>query len=141
MEAHKLYRGRLVDHIHLVVNDLNASFKFYGALMKTLGIELGAKQETFFSFDELFVSTKALSDTEKLTGRTHLAFQAKDQATVDGIYQIGIDAGGKANGAPGLRNYHPGYYACFWLDPDGNNIEVVFHGDAKRNVPAIEIEF
>ena len=77
----------------------------------------------------------------QLTGRHHLAFQAPDRATVDAAYQAALAAGGKDNGAPGERPYHPGYYAAFALDPDGNNIEIVFHGDAQRSAPSVKISF
>jgi len=71
----------------------------------------------------------------------HLAFQAGDRATVERFHTETIRAGGKDNGAPGERPYHPGYYAAFVLDPDGNNIEVVFHGPAKRSASSVEIAF
>nr|WP_279464429.1 VOC family protein [Aeromonas dhakensis] len=58
-----------------------------------------------------------------LTGRHHLAFQAQDRAMVDRFYQAALANGGQDNGAPGERNYHPGYYAAFVLDLNGNNIE------------------
>lgn len=138
----KMYRGRMIDHVHLVVHDLEASFKFYSAIMKVLGVENGGKTDDYFVFDELFVSTKnPKMGTTDFTGRLHLAFRAPDQATVDRAYQAGLDGGGKDNGKPGTRNYHPGYYACFWLDPDGNNIEVVYHGPAKYSSKAIEITY
>jgi len=60
---------------------------------------------------------------------------------VDAFYQAGLAAGGRDNGAPGERPYHPGYYAAFVLDPDGNNIEVVYHGEAKRSAPSVKINF
>ena len=50
-------------------------------------------------------------------------------------------AGGRDNGAPGERAYHPGYYAAFVLDPDGNNIEAVFHGEVTRNADAVKVTF
>ena len=60
---------------------------------------------------------------------------------MEAFYKAALAAGGKDNGAPGARPYHPGYYAAFALDPDGNNIEVVFHGPAKRSAGSIEITF
>ncbi|TIL72305.1 MAG: VOC family protein, partial [Mesorhizobium sp.] len=67
---------------------------------------------------------------------------AKDRAMVDAFYKAGLDGGGTANGAPGERqHYHPGYYAAFLLDPDGNNIEAVFHGPANRSAASVEITF
>lgn len=138
----ELYRGRLIDHIQLVVRDLQASRRFYGALFEVLGIPIGGEAQDYFWADELFVSSvDSRAALGVLTGRHHLAFQAKDRAMVDAFYQAGLAAGGKDNGAPGERRYHPGYYACFLLDPDGNNIEAVFHGEAKRSVAAVEISF
>ena len=69
----------------------------------------------------------------------HLAFQAADRATVDRFHAAGLAAGGRDNGAPGERSYHPGYYAAFLLDPDGNNIEAVHHGPATRSAPYVAI--
>ncbi|MEI9405972.1 VOC family protein [Mesorhizobium argentiipisi] len=138
----ELYRGRLIDHLHLVVHDIEASRRFYGALFEVLGIPIGGGAEDHFWADELFVSSPdSRSAQGVLTGRHHLAFQAKDRAGVDAFYHAGLAAGGKDNGAPGERRYHPGYYACFLLDPDGNNIEAVFHGEAKRSADAVEISF
>ena len=142
MEAQKLHRGRLIDHLQLVVRDLAASRKFYEAVFDAVGAEIGGEGDTFFWADELFVSS---ADSEaavgKLTGRHHLAFQAKDRAAVEAFYRAGLAAGGADNGAPGERPYHPGYYAAFLLDPDGNNIEAVFHGAAKRSADSVEITF
>ncbi|MBZ9770093.1 VOC family protein [Mesorhizobium sp. CA6] len=138
----ELYRGRLIDHLHLVVRDIEASRRFYSSLFEVLGIPIGGGAEDHFWADELFVSTPdSRSAQGVLTGRHHLAFQAKDRAKVDAFYQAGLAAGGKDNGAPGERRYHPGYYACFLLDPDGNNIEAVFHGPAKRNADAVVVSF
>ena len=69
----------------------------------------------------------------------HLAFQAPDRAAVERFHAAGLAAGGRDNGAPGERGYHPGYYAAFLLDPDGNNIEAVHHGPATRSAPFVEI--
>ena len=78
--------------------------------------------------DELFVSTADIEAAEgKLTGRHHLAFQARDRAAVEAFHKAALANGGTDNGAPGERPYHPGYYAAFVLDPDGNNIEAVCH--------------
>jgi catechol 2,3-dioxygenase-like lactoylglutathione lyase family enzyme len=139
----ELHRGRLVDHIQLVVADLAASRRFYEPLFAVLGIPLGGSADTHFWYDEFFVSTPDSPEAAgKLTGRHHLAFQARDRATVDAFHEAGLAAGGRDNGAPGLRaNYHPGYYAAFLLDPDGNNIEAVFHGPAERSAPSVHISF
>lgn len=142
METQLLHRGRLIDHIQLVVDDLKASRAFYGALFEVLNVPIGGEAEDYFWADELFVST---ADSEaalgKLTGRHHLAFQAADRAAVDAFHKAGLAAGGRDNGAPGERPYHPGYYAAFLLDPDGNNIEAVYHGAHERSAPSVEIRF
>jgi catechol 2,3-dioxygenase-like lactoylglutathione lyase family enzyme len=140
MEAQELYRGRLIDHIQLVVADFAASRRFYEAVMKVLGVPVVGVTDDFFFADELGVSSAdSPAAAGKLTGRHHIAFQAKDRATVDAFYDAGLMAGGKDNGKPGERPYHPGYYAAFLLDPDGNNIEAVFHGPAKYSADYVKI--
>jgi catechol 2,3-dioxygenase-like lactoylglutathione lyase family enzyme len=143
METQSLHRGRLIDHIQLVVKDVGASKRFYSAVFGALGIPLGGEGEDFFWADEIFISTRDSKAAQgALTGRTHLAFQAKDRAMVDRFHQAAVKAGGRDNGAPGERpSYHPGYYAAFVLDPDGNNIEAVFHGPAQRSADSVNITF
>jgi hypothetical protein len=60
---------------------------------------------------------------------------------VEAFHVAGLAGGGRDNGAPGLRPYHPDYYAAFLLDPDGNNIEAVFHGPARRSAASVRITF
>ena len=142
METQELHRGRLIDHIQLVVRDLPAAQQFYAAIFDVLEIPMGGTGAGFFWADELFVSmpdSKAAQGV--LTGRHHLAFQAQSQAQVDQFYKVALANGGRDNGAPGERAYHPGYYAAFVLDPDGNNIEAVYHGEANRSAPSVRITF
>lgn len=142
METQRLHRGRLIDHIQLVVADLPASRRFYEAVFQTLEIPMGGSAEDYFWADELFVSSidsKAAQGSP--TGRHHLAFQAKDRAQVEAFHKAALANGGTDNGVPGERPYHPGYYAAFVLDPAGNNIEAVHHGPARRSSPSVEIEF
>ncbi|RYD14405.1 MAG: VOC family protein [Lysobacteraceae bacterium] len=142
METQELHRGRLIDHIQLVVRDLDASRAFYDAVFGVLGIPLGGTGADHFWADELFISTAQSEAAQgELTGRHHLAFQARDRAMVDAFHRAAVAAGGKDNGAPGERPYHPGYYAAFVLDPDGNNIEAVFHGEAQRSAASVKITF
>jgi catechol 2,3-dioxygenase-like lactoylglutathione lyase family enzyme len=142
MKNYELHRGRAIDHIGLVVKDLAASKRFYTAVLDALGIPLGGETPEDFWFDELFVSSQASKEAQgTLTGRIHLAFQARDRAMVDRFYRAALAAGGRDNGAPGERPYHPGYYAAFVLDPDGNNIEAVYHGAAKRSASSVKINF
>ena len=142
MDTQELHRGRLIDHVQLVVADLGASRRFYEAVLAALGIPLGGEGPGFFWADELFVSSlDSPAATGRPTGRTHLAFQAADRAAVERFHAAGLEAGGRDSGAPGLRPYHPGYYAAFLLDPDGNNIEAVHHGPAQRSAPSVRITF
>ena len=143
METQELYRGRLIDHIQLIVRDIDASRRFYEAVFAAIGIPIAGEGKDYFWADELFIST---ADSEaaagKLTGRHHIAFQTKDRAMVDAFYEAGLAAGGKDNGKPGERErYHPGYYAAFLLDPDGNNIEAVYHGEVKLSAPFVKVSF
>ncbi|MBL8577433.1 MAG: VOC family protein [Mesorhizobium sp.] len=142
METQELHRGRLIDHIQLVVRDFSASRRFYEAVFAAIGIPVAGEGKNYFWADELFISsTDSEAAAGKLTGRHHLAFQAKDRAMVDAFYKAGLKAGGKDNGKPGERDYHPGYYAAFLLDPDGNNIEAVYHGPATYSAPSVKITF
>jgi catechol 2,3-dioxygenase-like lactoylglutathione lyase family enzyme len=142
MEKPIIVRGRLIDHVQLVVNDLPASRRFYEAVLGALGIAIGGEGPGFFWADELFISSvDSPAAAGKPTGRAHLAFQAKDREAVDRLHATATAAGGTDNGRPGERPYHPGYYAAFVLDPAGNNIEFVHHGPATRSADAIRITF
>ena len=133
----QLFRGRLIDHLGITVRDLAASRRFYAALMDVLGIPVvDMKAASAFYADELWVT-----DLGKANGPVHFAFQAADRDAVDRFYQAGLAAGGRDNGPPGERDYHPGYYAAFLFDPDGNNVEAVHHGPAERSAEAVTLTF
>lgn len=126
--------GRLFDHVHLLVQDVQASKRFYQAVLEALGANITGEGEDFFFADELFVSKASAQPS-----RVHIAFQAADREAVQRFYQAGLAAGGRDNGAPGEREYHPGYYAAFLLDPDGSNVEAVYHGPVRRSADSITI--
>lgn len=128
----EIHRGRLIDHLHLKVNDLDASKRFYKAALAALEIPLVEGDGHFFA-DELWV------DVGPAIAHVHFAFQAKDRAMVDRFHAAVLAAGGRDNGAPGERRYHPGYYAAFALDPDGNNVEAVYHGPHERSAASVRI--
>ncbi len=130
----EFHLGRLIDHVHVRVRDLEASKRFYGAVLEAVGYEITRDAESFFTADELFVS----ADGEP-TERIHIAFQADDRETVHRFHEAGLAAGGRDNGAPGERAYHPGYYGAFVLDPDGNNVEAVNHGPARRSAASVVV--
>jgi len=142
MQTQELRRGRLIDHLQLVVADLARSKRFYVAVLGALDIPIGGEAADFFWADELFVSSKDSKAAQgQLTGRHHFAFQAKSREVVQRFYEAGLAAGASDHGKPGERPYHPGYYAAFLLDPDGNNVEAVYHGPADRSSDAIKITF
>ena len=130
--------GRLIDHVHLRARDLEVSKRFYKAVLGALGIPVGSESERHIQFDELWID--ALAGEEASATHLHLAFQAADRDAVARVHAAGLAAGARDNGAPGERGYHPGYYAAFLLDPDGNNVEVVHHGPAKRSAASVIID-
>ncbi|HYU16632.1 MAG TPA: VOC family protein [Candidatus Acidoferrum sp.] len=138
--AMEFHFGRLIDHVHLVVADLRPSRRFYGAVLAELGRSVTHEGEHFFACDELFISDIAfVGQNGTQPHRVHLAFQAPDRATVERFHRAGLAAGGRDNGPPGERGYHPGYYGAFLLDPDGNNVEAVNHGPASRSAASVVI--
>lgn len=126
----EFHRGRLLDHLHLHAKDLSETARFYKAILDVLGIPC-LVTDTHLSADELWI------DAGKNATRVHFAFQAKDRETVQRFYAAGLEAGGRDNGAPGERSYHPGYYAAYLLDPDGNNVEAVYHGPSERSADSV----
>jgi catechol 2,3-dioxygenase-like lactoylglutathione lyase family enzyme len=133
-----LKTGRLIDHLHLRTADLEASRRFYRACLAALGLGLTRDAPDHFVADELYVD-RADDAGQGPVSHVHLAFQAVDRAAVDRFHAAGLADGGRDNGAPGERSYHPGYYAAFLLDPDGNSVEAVHHGPATRSAAAVEI--
>ena len=128
-EAHA---GRLLDHLHLRVSDVGASKRFYAGALAPLGLGITSEGDGWFSADELFVSADGPA-----TSGLHIAFQAEDRDAVERFHAAALAVGGRDNGAPGERSYHPGYYAAFVLDPDGTNVEAVYHGPVERSVPSV----
>lgn len=131
----ELHRGRLIDHIQLRCADLAASKRFYAAVLGVLGVPLIELAPGLIVADELCL-TAASGDP---VSHIHLAFQTDSREQVVRFHAVALAAGGRDNGAPGERRYHPGYYAAFVLDPDGNNIEAVYHGEASRSARSVVI--
>jgi len=84
--------------------------------------------------DELWIDR-----AETKTSTVHLAFQAANHEVVKAFHTAALAAGGQDNGAPGERSYHSGYFAAFALDPDGNNIEAVYHGPAELSAESVVV--
>jgi catechol 2,3-dioxygenase-like lactoylglutathione lyase family enzyme len=116
----------VVDHVWLRVADVAASAAFYSTVARVAGHQV-------VEYSPGHVEVKGSSGSFALvagrpTRNLHMAFPADDDATVDAFHAVAVGAGHASNGEPGERpEYHPGYYAAFVLDPDGNNVEVVNH--------------
>ena len=111
----------MYDHVGLKVKDIEASTRFYEAALAPLGFVRDGS-----GFGPKGAPALWLYEGGGKSAGTHVAFAAKDRGAVDRFHSAGVKAGGKDNGAPGLRaDYSPTYYAAFLVDPDGNNVEAV----------------
>ena len=118
----------MFDHIGLRVKDVGASARFYEAALAELGHVLGSHDASSAGLGPKGAPALWLYEArEGAKGRgTHVAFRAESHAAVDRFHKAGLAAGGRDNGAPGVReDYSPKYYAAFLIDPDGNNVEAV----------------
>jgi catechol 2,3-dioxygenase-like lactoylglutathione lyase family enzyme len=127
---------QILDHVSITVTDLARATPFYEAIMSALGVSKVYERDDAVGFGQrnrpnddshtyfsLFRSTGATPDP-----RRHWCFRAKSKAEVRAFFEVGLRAGGIADGEPGLRpNYHRGYFAAFLKDPEGNRVEAVFH--------------
>ncbi|MGC3963798.1 MAG: VOC family protein [Rhodocyclaceae bacterium] len=128
----------MIDHTGVTVTDVPRSIAFYEAALAPLGyavvLRFGDKAAGFGAARDAQLGSDPggdfwVSRGVPQTPRVHVAFRAANHAEVDAFHRAALAANGRDNGAPGMRpQYHPGYYAAFVLDPDGHNIEVVFHG-------------
>lgn len=126
--------GRLwsmIDHISLNVSDAKASRVFYESALAPLGYRVLMEFEGVYGLGAQAGPDLWLVPAESPTP-VHLALTAESTQQVDDFHRAALAAGGADNGAPGERpHYHPGYYGAFVLDPDGHNLEAVFHGTGK----------
>ena len=126
---------QLLDHVSISVRDIDRAKRFYTAVLSTLGAVVAHDREDAIGFGErnrpdddrhtyltIYQSPDAGSDS-----RRHWCFRAQSVEQVNAFHAAGLAAGGKDAGAPGLRHYHPRYYAAFVLDPEGNKVEAVYH--------------
>lgn len=119
-------QSRLIDHINLRVADLEASRRFYRAVLQALGREFTTEGPRHFSCDELWVDW-----AEGPVSHVHFAFRAPDKESVRAFHAAAVANGGRDNGQPAERPYRLGCYGAFALDPDGNNIEAVYHAPTE----------
>lgn len=118
----------MFDHVVFGVSDYAASKAFYLEALATLGIKVVAENELGVELSSDGKSSLCLFQTSEKPAHLHLAFRAQTRQQVDAFHRDALAAGGRDNGAPGLRpEYHETYYAAFVTDPDGHNVEVVCH--------------
>ena len=121
----------MFDHLGLHVKDLAKSAHFYEAALGPLGYVVGTRDDTSVSFGPAGAPALYLYLSKAAKGSgVHVAFTAKARSMVKRFHEHGLRAGGKDNGAPGVRaDYAPNYYSAFLIDPDGNNVEAVCYSD------------
>jgi catechol 2,3-dioxygenase-like lactoylglutathione lyase family enzyme len=112
---------RVFDHVDLNASDYTASVRFYETVLAPLGIPKLEEHEQWTDFTNLNVV-----DRRPPTTNLHLCFYARSKEQVDAFHRAGVESGFRSNGEPGYRDYGPGYYAAFLLDPDGNNVEALY---------------
>ncbi|HEU0033463.1 MAG TPA: VOC family protein [Kofleriaceae bacterium] len=118
----------MIDHIGIAVSDLGRSIAFYERALAPLGYTLIMKYEQWAGFGVGGKPDIWIEGNRAPTDRVHVALRAKGRADVRAFHEAALAAGGKDNGAPGVRSeYHEHYYGAFVLDPDGHNIEAVCH--------------
>jgi catechol 2,3-dioxygenase-like lactoylglutathione lyase family enzyme len=125
--------GRVFDHVGIAVSDLAASERFYRTVLSVLGVDPSHADAELVEWEDWDIGP---TDREHpVTRGLHVGFRARDRAQVDALWQAGVDAGYRDEGAPGPRTqYGPTYYGGFLLDPDGNSVEAV-HDDREDAVP------
>jgi catechol 2,3-dioxygenase-like lactoylglutathione lyase family enzyme len=121
----------MFDHVKFGVSDYAASKAFYAKALAPLGVAVVAEGEPTYGLEmvaEGKLASLCLFQTTEKPAHLHIAFAADSREQVDAFYSAALEAGGRDNGAPGLRpKYSPHYYAAFIIDPDGHNIEAVCH--------------
>lgn len=121
----------MFDHIGFCVTNLAKSKAFYLQALQPLGVEVAMEGPYGVGLGRNHKPSLWLSETKERPAHLHLAFVADTRAQVDAFHAAALAAGGKDNGAPGIRpHYHANYYGAFVLDPDGHNVEAVCHTPA-----------
>ncbi len=121
-------RGGHIDHLWIRVRDLEAAEAFYSVIARHTGLREGRRWAGGRQFRGAWATFSLVQDGRPVTEHLHMAFPALDRATVEDFHRAATAAGYRSNGLPGERTQcHPGYYAAYVLDPEGTNVESVFH--------------
>jgi catechol 2,3-dioxygenase-like lactoylglutathione lyase family enzyme len=120
----------MIAHTTLHISDYRKSKSFYAAALAPLGYRNNMESEESAGFND-GKNTDFWISKEEFVVPTHLAFETDSRNKVEAFYKAALAAGAKDNGGPGYRDYSPGYYAAFVLDPDGHNIEAVWYDPSK----------
>ena len=125
----------MFDHVKFGASDYAASKAFFLKALEPLGVEAGSESQPSYGIELCGRSNSSLClyQAKEKPAPLHIAFVAESRQEVDAFYGAALAAGGKDNGAPGLRpHYHANYYAAFVIGPDGHNIEAVCHAPAVK---------
>jgi catechol 2,3-dioxygenase-like lactoylglutathione lyase family enzyme len=118
----------VIDHVVLNVRDYEASKRFYVEALRPLGYEVILEFEQMAGLGREGKPELWVGERDEPSANVHVALGTPERKQVDEFYDAALAAGGRDNGAPGLRPmYHDEYYGAYVLDPDGNNIEAVCH--------------
>ena len=121
----------MFDHVKFGVSDYATSKAFFVRALEPLGVVVLAEGQPTYGVElgtPTGKSSLVMFQTNEKPAHLHLAFMAENRQQVEAFYRAALEAGGKDNGAPGLRpRYHASYYAAFIIAPDGHNIDVVCH--------------
>lgn len=122
-------RGGSIDHLWIGVRDLERSARFYRLIARYTGLREGLRRDEGVQFRGSWATFSLICDGRAPTENLHVAFPAPDRETVRDFHRAATASGYRDHGGPGERpEWHPGYYGAFVLDPDGTNVESVFHG-------------
>ncbi len=127
----------MLDHVSITVSDFSCAAPFWDAVMAALGVPCVVRRDDMLGYGarnrpwddgHSYLSVRQSTGAAVVADNRHWCFRAPSRAAIDAFHAAGLAAGGRCDGPPGLRpSYHPGYYAAFLLDPDGNRVEAVCH--------------
>ena len=116
----------MIEHIGIKVKNLEESHNFYQPLLASIGVGVTFKTPQCIAYGSEGKPSFEIYSSNEISSAVHIAFHASDQGQVDTFHKTGLDLGAKDNGPPGYKDYFPGYYAAFIIDPNGHNLEALW---------------